>query len=123
MAKREVVQQKKYARIKSGTCPDYLTKGKWYEVVEDYGNGGDIINDKGDKITIDYLQSTHLDGGSWEIKEKKGAAMKEKAYPRKCVCSMGVRQMMMRRWNILPIPRTTALTETIRSPSTSWITL
>ena len=61
----------KQIKIKSGVCPDHLTEGKWYEVVQENGDdGGDIIDDTGRSIYIHYEKSVHLNDGSWEVLEK-----------------------------------------------------
>jgi hypothetical protein len=64
------------AKIKSGTCPEYLTEGKEYEASrieygkKPYGRGFTITDDQGDEIYCCEFKSEHLHGGSWELYEK-----------------------------------------------------
>ena len=69
----------KQIRIKSGTCPSYLTKGKWYDVIPALSTNTffEFINDDGNKQCACRDDSAHLRGGSWEVREVKEESMKE----------------------------------------------
>lgn len=61
-------------RIKSGDCPLYLTLGKDYDVVKVLSSmDGGLVNIKDDTDSLRYInisESSHLNGGSWEIVEE-----------------------------------------------------
>jgi hypothetical protein len=61
------------AKIKSGTCPNYLTEGKEYPVIQVLkANIGIEIEDDWGQKTICYVPGcSHLSGGSWELYEKE----------------------------------------------------
>lgn len=54
-------------KIFNGELPDYLTLGKFYEVLNGDELGCDIVDDVGDILRIYPLCSSHLNDGSWEI--------------------------------------------------------
>jgi hypothetical protein len=61
------------ARIKSGTCPEYLTVGKEYRVIG-RPNDGDLFDIKPD-FGLEWISCyapncPHLSNGSWELYEK-----------------------------------------------------
>lgn len=63
-----------YARIKSGTCPSYLTAGKEYEVIWCRGKEPDrffrVFADNGLIAKCLENDCDHLSGGDWELYEK-----------------------------------------------------
>jgi hypothetical protein len=58
-------------QIKNGYCPNYLTLGKVYEVVDEdeYPQDGlfTINCDYGSPLTIFLPSCPHLNGGEWEL--------------------------------------------------------
>lgn len=60
-----------YAKIKSGTVPEYLTAGKEYRVTERYGRFLKL-HTKPVVLTTEF-NSGHLSGGDWELIEKPEA--------------------------------------------------
>lgn len=75
-----------YAKIKSLLIPEYLTKGKEYEVIEECGDIFFIICDINQIICCEWSGCPHLNGGNWqriERQDTEGAEGQEYAYPPK----------------------------------------
>lgn len=55
-------------RIKSGDCPSYLTRGRFYEAHKtDNPLKYFIEDDDGDDLICNLFDCVFLNGGSWEI--------------------------------------------------------
>lgn len=56
-------------RIKSGECPDFLTVGKNYSVIEgDFEDGLFSIKDDYNEVLVTFIhRCPHLNGGKWEL--------------------------------------------------------